>query len=148
VELAVTSNVADVEELAAAPVTAGEARARVREVIRRLNRHVLDEEVRYRTASRLYQDQWLAASAGGEAEPVVREGRRRRWFLEVLGPLMDERGLSKAERASVVDALSLACGVEPMIVARDVCRLEGEAALDVADAVARAVLEDAFGPED
>jgi hypothetical protein len=34
-----------------------------------------------------------------------------------------------------------------MIVTRDVCRLEGDAALDVAEAVARAILDDAFGPE-
>jgi AcrR family transcriptional regulator len=147
VELAVSSNVVDVEELASAPASAADARARLLEVIRRLNRHVLDEEVRYRTASRLYIDQWLAAHASGEAEPLVREGRRRRWFTQILTPLMDERGMKKAERTRVVDALALACGAEPMIVMRDVCRLEGDAALDVAEAVARAVLDDAFGAE-
>jgi AcrR family transcriptional regulator len=146
VELAVSSNVVDLEELVAAPVSASEAQARLLEVIRRLNRHVLDEEVRYRTATRLYQDQWLAAHAEGEADPVVREGRRRRWFTQILTPLMDEQGLASSERQRVVDALALVCGAEPMVVMRDVCRLEGDAALDVAEAVARSILADAFGP--
>jgi AcrR family transcriptional regulator len=147
VELAVSSNVVDLEALVSEPVSAAEARARLLDVIRRLNRHVLDEEVRYRTASRLYIDQWLAAQAAGETEPFVREGRRRRWFTQILTPLMEERGMKKTERTRVVDALSLACGAEPMIVMRDVCRLEGDAALDVAEAVARAILDDAFGSD-
>jgi AcrR family transcriptional regulator len=147
VELAVSSNVADVEELAAEPVTAADARTRVLEVIRLLNRHVLDEEVRYRTANRLYQDQWLAAHGEGEADPIVREGRRRRWFTQVLAPLMDEHGMEERERARVVDALALVCGVEPMIVMRDVCRRRGDGALDVAEGVARSILDAAFGPE-
>jgi AcrR family transcriptional regulator len=146
VELAVSSNVADIEELVSAPVSASDARARLLEVIRRLNHHVLHEEVRYRTASRLYIDQWLASHAAGEAEPFVREGRRRRWFTQILTPLMDEHGMKNAERTRVADALSLACGAEPMIVMRDVCRLEGDVALDVAEAVASAILDDAFGP--
>jgi AcrR family transcriptional regulator len=147
VELAVSSDVADVEELAAAPVSPEDARARVLQVIRLLNRHVLAEEVRYRTATRLYQDQWLAAHEEGEADPVVREGRRRRWFTQVLAPLMGEHGLKPSERTRLVDRLSLVCGAEPMIVLRDVCRLDGDAALDAAQAVAGAILDDAFGPE-
>lgn len=147
VELALSSDVADVEELAAAPVSAADARARVLQVIRVLNGRVLAEEVRYRTATRLYQDQWLDARARGESEPIVREGRRRRWFTQVLSPLMDEHGMKPSERTRLVDALALVCGAEPMIVLRDVCRLPGDAALDAAQAVAEAILVDAFGPE-
>jgi AcrR family transcriptional regulator len=146
VELAVTSGEARTEELVAQPVTAAEARDRVLELIRRFNGGVLADEVRYRTADRLYQDQWLAASAGGEDQPMVRQGRRRRWFTTLLTPLMDEHRMSKAAREQLVNQLSLTCGAEPVIVLRDVCHLSGTAVLDVTERVARLILDEAFGP--
>ena len=146
VELALSNDVVDLEELVAAPVAPPEVRDRVLDVIRQLNQRVVREEVRYRAATRLYQDQWLAAHAEGETDPVIREGRRRRWFAQMLAPLMDERNLPPADRARVVDALALTCGAEPMIVLRDVCRLDGDAALATAQTVAEAILTDAFGP--
>jgi AcrR family transcriptional regulator len=144
VELTVSAGVSDVEELVGRPVDAGGSRDRLLEVVRALNAHVLDEEVRYRTAVRLYQEQWLAAHADGDDSPVVREGRRRRWISTVLEPAMEEAGLPPAERNRLVAALGLLTGAEAMLVLRDVSRLDAGSALAVTDWATRALLRAAL----
>ena len=143
-ELTISGGVTDVEELAAQPVDAADGPDRLVELLRRFNAHVLDEEVRYRTAVRLYQDQWLAANEGGESALVVREGRRRRWFEQVLGPAMDEAGLPKRERERLIAALSPLTGSEWMVVMRDVCRVDDKTALDSMEWAVRALLDAAL----
>ncbi len=144
VELSVTADVTDVEALVAQPVDADGAADRVVEVLQLLNRHVLAEETRYRTAMRVYQDLWLAAKAEGEDEPMVRSGRRQRWFRQVLAPLVEERGLPAEQVDRLVYALGLACGTEAIATLRDVYRLDAGASLDVTEWAAQALLRAAL----
>lgn len=138
-EVAVNTDVDDLEALVAAPHDdAEQAAARTLELLEALNRHVLDAEVPYRAALRLYLDQWLAAAAEGDDDPVVREGRRTRWFTRTLGPLRDDLGDERFERT--VSALALLAGAEPVVVLRDVDHLRGDEAVDVARWAAEAVL--------
>jgi AcrR family transcriptional regulator len=145
VELSVNLDVDDLEELVARPVDRDTAPGRVLELIDRFNRHVHAEEVQYRTALRLYQDQWLDAVANGDDAPLVREGRRGRWFAQSLAPLADTVSQPDLDRLSA--ALSLVAGPEAMVVLRDICHLEDDAALAVADWMARLLLEATFGDQ-
>ena len=138
VELSLNVDVGDLEELVARPVDAAGAAARALEVIEALNRHVHDQEVQYRTAIRLYQDQWLEAAAGGDTDPLVREGRRTRWLEASLAPLAGT--VPKADLQRLVHALSLVTGAEAMVVLRDVCHLDTAAAVAVTDWMARVLL--------
>jgi len=142
-ELSVTTDVSDLEALIAEPLEADGVRQRVVDVVHALNRRVHDDEVKYRTAVRLYQDQWLGAVASGDPSPTVREGRRTRWLAESLAPLE----LPKKERDRLVAALSLVMGAESMVVLRDACHLSADDALAVTDWATRALLEAALGPE-
>jgi AcrR family transcriptional regulator len=141
-EVSVNADVTDIEALVQQPVDAGTAAARAVEVLQTLNRHVLAEEVRYRTALRLYLDQWLAGASAGDEAPVVREGRRVRWFGDSLAPL---RGtLTRAELDRLIAALSLLGGTEGITVLRDVCHLDGDDALAVTEWAARALIDAAL----
>lgn len=142
-ELSVSLDVGEVEALVAEPVDAGSARERAREVVAVLNRHVHAQQVQYRTALRAYQDQWLEAAAAGEAEPLVREGRRGRWLETCLAPLAEAVPAADVER--LIRGLSLTMGAEAMVVLRDVCHLDTEEALAVTDWVAAVLLEATFG---
>jgi hypothetical protein len=68
----------------------------------------------------------------------VREGRRVRWFNQVLAPL---RGtVPDADLDRVVAGLSLLVGGDALVVMRDVCGLDATAAADVAECAARTLL--------
>jgi len=129
VELSLDMNVDDVEALVARPLPRSEVAARLLSVLQLFNRHVFDEETRYRTAMRLYQDMWLAAVANGDDAPILREGRRRRWIADCLAPLGHD--ISEHDRRHLTAALALVAGPEPMVVLRDVCRLNADEALAV-----------------
>jgi AcrR family transcriptional regulator len=146
VELSVNLDVDDIEELVTQPVDRAGARGRVLELVDRLNHHVHAEEVQYRTAMRLYQDQWLDAVAKGEDAPVVREGRRTRWLAQSLAPIGDD--VSPAELDRLIVALSLVAGPEAMVVLRDVCQLDADAASAVTEWAARALLVATFGQQE
>jgi AcrR family transcriptional regulator len=126
-ELSLTVDVPELEELVARPVDADTAEERVREVIDRMNRHVLDDEVLYRTALRLYLDMWL--SLRDEENPTVRAGRRTRWLATSLEPLRDRVPDDVMRRLEA--SLCLVIGVEAVTVLRDVCRLSREETLEV-----------------
>jgi AcrR family transcriptional regulator len=143
VELSLNVDVGDLEELVAQPVDAADAPARALEVIEALNRHVLAQEVQYRTAIRVYQDQWLEAAAGGDTDPLVREGRRGRWLEATLAPLAD--AVPKADYRRLIHSLSLVMGAEAMVVLRDVCHLDTDDAVGVTDWMARTLLDATFG---
>ena len=142
-ELTVTIDVGELEELVQQPVDAEGATARALEVIDRFNRHVHEQEAQYRTAQRVYQDQWLDAVAKGETEPFVRQGRRGRWLETSLAPLADR--VPKADYYRLIKGLSLVMGGEAMVVMRDVCHLDTEEAAAVTDWVARTLIEATFG---
>lgn len=138
-ELAASADVDDLEALAAEPVDADGAADRAVELLRGFNRRVLDDEVQYRTALRLYLDQWLAAAAEGDPSPVVREGRRTRWLTSALAPLRGS--VPDADLDRLVAALSVLMGMEAMTVLREVCQLSEDDALAVTDWAARALLD-------
>jgi AcrR family transcriptional regulator len=129
-EVAVNLDVDEIEDLVAAPPADASPVEHLRAVLRLLNEHVVAEEVRYRTATRLYLDLWLAAKAAGDDDPVVREGRRRRWIEQSLAPVRPT--LDPVVWDRVVAALTLVAGAEPMIVLRDVARLDFDEAQAVA----------------
>jgi AcrR family transcriptional regulator len=138
-ELSVTADVDEIEALVHQPVDSSTAVERTVEVMRRLNDHVLVEEVQYRTSLRLYLDLWLAAVADGDEAPVVREGRRTRWITETLTPALD--GVSANDRRRLIAALGMVTGTESMTVLRDIARVGPAEALDVAEWAARTLIE-------
>jgi hypothetical protein len=81
----------------------------------------------------------LQASGSGDAAPIVREGRRVRWFRTVLAPLRERAGDDAVEQ--LVLGLSVLAGMEAMTALRDVCRLSPEQALAVTDWAARALVD-------
>jgi hypothetical protein len=138
-EITLHADVDDIEALVAEPVDAEHAVERVLEILHRFNRHVLDEEARFRNALRMYQELWFDAAVAGDAQPILREGRRMRWFRTSLAPLRDRVGDDAIER--LVLGLSVLAGMEAMTALRDVCRLSPEQALAVTDWAARALVD-------
>jgi AcrR family transcriptional regulator len=129
-ELAVDIDVDEVDALAAQPLAAGEEpTARAVAIVDLLNRHVYADELRYRQLLRTYLDLGLAARADGDDDPVVRVGRRVRWYEDTLAPLRAQVGDTAVDR--LVAGLSLLGGGESMVVLRDVCRLDVDDALAV-----------------
>jgi AcrR family transcriptional regulator len=124
IEVAVNADVSDLEELVARDLDAASARERALSVLDLFNRHVAEAEVQYRTALRVYLDQWLREVEAGDDAPEVREGRRRRWFEQTLAPLRGTVTAEEWERAIV--GLCLLSGVEALTVLRDVCRVDDE----------------------
>jgi AcrR family transcriptional regulator len=144
-ELSVTADVDEIEALVRQPVNSGTAVERTIEVMRRLNDHVLAEEVQYRASLRLYLDLWLAAVADGDEAPVVREGRRTRWITETLTPALD--GVPATDRRRLIAALGMVTGIESMTVLRDIARVGPDEALDVAEWAARTLIEATIAAE-
>ena len=138
-ELSVHLDVDDIEELVGRP-TAGpeDAAARAVEVLGLFNRHVLADEPRYRTAMRLYQDMWLAGTNEGDDAPIVREGRRVRWFTEMLEPLRARVG--DDDFARLIAGVSCLAGAEAVVVLRDVCHLSADDAVAVTEWAAAALI--------
>lgn len=143
VEVAMNADVDDIEELVARDVTPEGARARALEVLDLFNRHVADAEVEYRTALRLYLDQWLREKEAGDDAPQVREGRRRRWFEHSLEPVRDTVAPEQWERA--ITGLCMLSGPEALTVLRDVCHLDDEGGRAAARWAAETLLDATFG---
>jgi AcrR family transcriptional regulator len=129
-EIVVTTDVDEIEDLVATPVEAASAPQRVVDVVNALNTRVFAEEAQYRRMLRLYLDVWLQAHEQGETEPVVREGRRTRWFDHTLEPLRDS--VDPSNLARLTAALCLVTGSEAMVALRDVARLSSDDAQRVA----------------
>ena len=142
-EVALHAHVDDLEALVAEPVDADHAAERALDVLHRFNERVLDEEVRYRNAMRVYQELWFNASGAGDPAPIVREGRRARWFRTLLAPLRDQVGDDAVER--LVLGLCVLGGMEAMTALRDVCRLSPGEALAVTDWAAGALVAATLG---
>jgi AcrR family transcriptional regulator len=139
IELSVDLDVDDLEALATSALGPDEDPAsRALIVLAQLNQHVFAEETRYKQLLRTYLDLGLAAKARGDDDPVVRVGRRVRWYSDTLAPLRAELGDVAVDR--LVAALSMLGGTEAMIVLRDVCRLEPDEARTVSDWAARALV--------
>lgn len=138
-EVSVTVGVDDVEALLARPRD-GAPQERMLEVIEKLNRHIADNEALYRAALRHYNDQWLAAERAGEGhDQPFREGRRLHWIETVLAPLRDT--MADDDRRRLEAALCLVMGGEAFTVLRDVCKLDADEAIAVANWAARVLLD-------
>jgi AcrR family transcriptional regulator len=122
IEVALNLDVDEIEQLVARSPDEDDPRARTLAVLDALCQHAFDAEAQYRTALRLYLDLWLAAVAAGETDPVVREGRRRRWLEQCLEPVRDQVDPAALDR--LLAALCLLGGGEAMVVLRDVCGLD------------------------
>lgn len=97
-----------------------------------------------RTFLMLSMDHWLHAHKDGKDNRALRKGRRLPWLDRALAPL---QSLSPREKRRLRTALSMLCGVEAMVVAKDVCgctaRQAEEASRWAAQAILRAALEEA-----
>ncbi len=141
-EIAMTTDVGEIEQLVAGEVAAEDAKARALAVLDLFNRHVAEAEVQYRTALRLYLDQWLQQVEAGDPDPEVREGRRRRWFEQTLAPLHDR--VSPEAWTRVITTLCVLSGPEAFTVVRDVCRLGSDDARQTVRWAAETLLEATF----
>jgi AcrR family transcriptional regulator len=107
--------------------------------------HARAHEVEFRAFLRATFEQWL--SARGEPEAPLRAGRRMEMFARALAPVEADIGADTARRLEL--ALSMMSGVESLIAARDVCRIDPDEARDImswaVQTLVRAVLAGAPG---
>jgi AcrR family transcriptional regulator len=142
VEVAMNVDVDAIEQLVARPVDEGEAVARALAVLDEFNGHVFAAETQYRTALRLYLDLWLEAAATGDDAPIVREGRRVRWFETSLAPLRSS--VTTAEWQRLITVLCLLSGPETLTVLRDVCQIDRDTARAITSWAAETVIRATF----
>lgn len=128
------------------PIDEGPVESRVDMAIRFLVRMAHSHEPFMRTCLMLSMDHWLQTHKDGKDGHALRKGRRIPWLDRALAPL---RELSPRQKRRLRTALSMLCGVEAMIVAKDVCGCTARQAEDAsrwaAQAILRAALEDAKG---
>jgi AcrR family transcriptional regulator len=141
VEAAAHGPVEPIETLVAAQ-TGGDARARFAELQAAFNALVGEEEAAMRMALRSYLDAWFAARERGTLAPDVRQGRRMRWIAATLAPARGTLAPDTAQRLSA--ALALTLGIEPLMVMKDICRLDDAAARDTLQWMAKTLLEAAL----
>jgi AcrR family transcriptional regulator len=125
-------------EAAVARLSGDDAAARVEELVMVANKTFFAEEAHQRTALRLYLEQWAERRRQGEEHPVLRAGRRLGWLDHSLEPLRDV--LSREQFTRLRAALALTMGVEALVVMKDVCRLDDQAAFDVLQETARSIM--------
>ena len=142
VEVAMNTDVDDIERLVAGEVTPDAARDRALAVLELFNEHVAGAEVQYRTALRLYLDQWLQEVEAGNDSPDVREGRRWRWFEQTLAPLRGSVSEEAWER--IITCLCLLSGHEALTVLRDVCHIDEDTARGTVRWAAETLLDATF----
>jgi AcrR family transcriptional regulator len=120
-EIGIDAGVDDLEARVAAPRNAGEAPTDLVQIISALNGLVLENEAQYRRMLQLYLEVWLRATENDDVEPVVRQGRRMRWFEQILEPLRASVDPARFDR--LLAALCLTAGSEAVVALRDVARL-------------------------
>jgi AcrR family transcriptional regulator len=144
VELSITMDVGkEFAEFLGRPADGTTPQERIVDVADALNHYIAANETLYRTAQRHYQDTWLAAERAGEShDRQVREGRRLQWISAALAPLHDRVPAPELRRLEA--ALCLVMGGEAYTVLRDVCQLDPDDAIAVANWAARALLAGAL----
>jgi AcrR family transcriptional regulator len=144
-EVALNIDVDELERLVATPLGAETPQDRTLDILDGLNEHVFAAEAQYRTALRLYLDVWLDAAATGDDAPVVREGRRRRWYETSLEPLRSS--VDADEWDHLITALCVLGGPEAMTVLCDVCRLDADRGRAATRWAAATLLRATFGDQ-
>jgi AcrR family transcriptional regulator len=121
----------------------GPVESRVDMAIRFFVRMAHNHEPFMRTFLMLSMDHWLHAHPNGKDNRALRKGRRIPWLDRALAPL---GSLSPRQKRRLRTALSMLCGVEAMIVTKDVCGCTAREAEDAsrwaAQAILRAALEE------
>jgi hypothetical protein len=98
-------------------VTEGPVSERVDAVIGAVVRMSFDHEALLRAFLKHSMEQWLRGHEEGSGDYPVRKGRRVAWPERALEPL---HSLPPRERRRLMLALSMLCGVEAMVVAKDI----------------------------
>lgn len=143
-ELSVTVSIDEIDDVLARTADGTTPQARVLELVDELNRCIAANETLFRTAQRHYLDRWLAAERAGEGPAQqLREGRRYQWIAVALEPLRDS--VPDADLRRLEAALCLVMGGEAFTVLRDVCQLDPDEAVSVANWAARALLTAGLG---
>jgi AcrR family transcriptional regulator len=128
-------------------VDEGPVESRVDMAIRFFVRMAHSHEPFMRTFLMLSMDHWLHTHKDGKDGRALRKGRRTPWLDRALAPLCEP---SPREKRRLRTALSMLCGVEAMIVAKDVCGCTAKEAEETsrwaAQAILRAALEEKKRP--
>ena len=122
-------------------VDEGPVESRVDAAIRSLVRMAYEHEPVLRTFRMLSLEQWLRTHQKSNDNYPLRKGRRIAWLDRALAPL---KSLSPRQRCRLGTALTMLCGVEAMIVAKDVCRCSAREAEDASRWAAQAILRAAL----
>ncbi len=122
-------------------VDEGPVESRVDAAIRFFVRMAYNHEPVMRTFLMLSMEQWLRTHQKGNDDYPLRKGRRVPWLERALAPL---RSLSARRKRRLLVALSMLCGVEAMIVTKDVCRCTAKEAEDASGWAAQAMLRAAL----
>jgi AcrR family transcriptional regulator len=128
-------------------VDEGPVESRVDMAISFFVRMAYSHEPFMRTFLMLSMDHWLHTHMDGKDGHALRKGRRIPWLDRALVPL---RELSPRQKRRLRTALSMLCGVEAMVVTKDVCGCTAKEAEETsrwaAQAMLRAALEEAKRP--
>jgi AcrR family transcriptional regulator len=127
VELADMPRLTEDAEAVLARLETDDVEERLLRLLDTFNPIVFAAEEQMRRALRVYLDTWLRAARGADEPPVLRVGRRMQWLEQVLEPA----GLPEDARRHLQAALSLTIGGDSMVIMKDVCGLDDEAALEV-----------------
>jgi AcrR family transcriptional regulator len=123
-------------------LAADDVPARAERMVRELSGRIFGDESLYRNMLRASLELGLNRDAEGQTDVPVRQRRRREWIGLTVQPLQDR--LDRVDRERLEAALALVCGTEAMIVMRDVCELDADAATEVLAWAARALTERAI----
>ena len=118
---------------------AGDARARVTDLLGSAMPRINEFEATFRAALKLSLDQWARRQVGtlGEEQPFTR-GHRVELLMKATEPLAGKLG--HEQRLRLAQALSLVFGVEVLIVLRDIWGLGAGEATAVAEWAALALV--------
>ncbi|MGO7590569.1 TetR/AcrR family transcriptional regulator [Rhizobium leguminosarum] len=132
---AVLDGVADVIKIPPARNDMGDAEVghRLDDLVSQVFKMVIDNEGVFRAL--------LGSSAAGQAQ-VRRGGRRIVWLKEAMSPLQATMPPKNFQR--LLHALSLAVGIEALVVMRDICELEPKEAEKVLRWTAKTLLAGAM----
>ena len=110
------SSVPDMEAVIASVEQSGDVEMRLNAVIRAAVDLNMNNEPAFRTM--------LRGSLDGDSERRLRGGRRMGWIEHALEPIRDD--LSEDRFARLVSGLSMLCGIEALIVLRDVVGIDDD----------------------
>jgi AcrR family transcriptional regulator len=123
-------------------IHSGPVESRVDAAVRGLLSMADHRESYLRTFLMCSMEQWLRSQKEGRENYPVRKGRRLEWLDHALSPL-DSMPAGQMRRLKI--ALSMVCGIEALVVAKDVCRCSAaeteEACAWAANAILNAALE-------